>query len=80
MVSITISSRTTDIKSAQGIGSAVILPIYAIIGMQIGGLFLLNTTYLLIACLILIALCPVFLRLAIKVFDREHILTNWKYK
>jgi len=80
MVSITISSRTTDIKSAQGIGSAVILPIYAIIGMQIGGLFILNALYLLIACLVLVALCPLFLRLAIKVFDRENILTNWKYK
>jgi len=80
MVSITISSRTTDIKAAQGIGSAVILPIYAIIGMQIGGLFLLNTVYLLVTCLILAALCPLFLKLAIKVFDRENILTNWKYK
>ncbi|MHB1253670.1 MAG: ABC transporter ATP-binding protein, partial [Candidatus Humimicrobiaceae bacterium] len=28
----------------------------------------------------LIALCPVFLKLAIRVFDREHILTKWKYK
>jgi ABC-2 type transport system permease protein len=80
MVSITISSKTTDIKAAQGIGSAVILPIYAIIGMQIGGLFVLNSVYLLIASLVLIALCPVFLKIAIRVFDREHILTKWKYK
>ena len=80
MLSITISSRTTDVKAAQGIGSAVILPIYAIIGMQIGGLFVLNAIYLLIASFVLIALCPVFLKTAIKVFDRENILTRWKYK
>lgn len=80
MVSITISSRTTDVKSAQGIGAAVILPIYAIVGMQIVGLFVLNSVYLLIASLVLIALCPIFLKLAIKVFDRENILTKWKYK
>ena len=80
MVSITISSRTTDVKSAQGIGSAVILPIYAIVGMQIVGLFVLNSVYLLIASLVLIALCPIFLKLAIRVFDRENILTKWKYK
>ncbi|MCX6383875.1 MAG: ABC transporter permease subunit [Actinobacteria bacterium] len=80
MVSLTISSRTTDVKSAQGIGSAVILPIYAIVGMQIVGLFVLNSVYLLIASLVLIALCPIFLKLAIRVFDRENILTKWKYK
>ena len=80
MVSITISSRTTDIKAAQGIGSAIILPIYAIIGMQIGGLFVLNSIYLLVASFILIALCPIFLKIAIRVFDRENILTRWKYK
>lgn len=80
MVSITISSRTTDVKSAQGIGAAVILPIYAIVGMQIVGLFVLNSVYLLIASLVLIALCPIFLKLAIRVFDRENILTKWKYK
>lgn len=80
MLSITISSRTTDIKAAQGIGSAVILPIYAIIGMQIGGLFVLNSIFLLITSFVLIALCPVFLKIAIKVFNRENILTRWKYK
>jgi len=80
MVSITISSRTTDIKSAQGIGSAIILPIYLIVGLQISGLFLLNIKYLLIASLILLALCPTFLKLAVKTFNRENILTNWKYK
>jgi ABC-2 type transport system permease protein len=80
MVSIIISSKTTDIKAAQGIGSAVILPIYAVIGMQIGGLFLLNSFYLLLAAAVLIALCPILLKIAVRVFDREHILTMWKYK
>lgn len=80
MISIIISSKTTDIKSAQGIGSAVILPIYAIIGLQIAGFFIMNIIYLLIACLVLIALCPLTLKIAVRVFDRENILIKWKYK
>ena len=80
MISIIVSSKSTDIRSAQGIGAAVIFPIYAIIGAQIGGLFLLNIKYLLLGCLVLALMCPLVLRLAIKVFDRENILTKWKMK
>jgi ABC-2 type transport system permease protein len=80
MISIIISSRSTDIRSAQGLGAAVIFPIYAIIGAQIGGLFLLNIRYLLLGCLVLALICPLVLRFAIKVFDRENILTKWKMK
>ena len=80
MISIIISSKSTDIRSAQGLGAAVIFPIYAIIGAQIGGLFLLNIRYLLLGCLVLALICPLVLRLAIRVFDRENILTKWKMK
>jgi len=80
MASIIVSSKTTDIKSAQGIGALVILPIYLVIGLQLAGIFLLNNTYLLTGCLILLALCPLVLWLAVKVFDRENILTKWKMK
>lgn len=80
MISIIISSKSTDIRSAQGLGAAVIFPIYAIIGAQIGGLFLLNTKYLLLGCLVLALICPLVLKLAIRVFDRENILTKWKMK
>ena len=80
MLSVIISSKSTDIRSAQGIGSVVIFPIYAIIGFQIGGFFLLNKTYLLIGCLVLIIICPMLLKLGIKIFDRENILTKWKMK
>jgi len=80
MISIIVSSKSTDIKSAQGIGSMVILPIYLVIGLQLAGIFLINITYLLIGCLILLAVCPLVLKLAVRVFDRENIVTNWKIK
>jgi len=80
MLSIIISSKSTDIRSAQGLGALVIFPIYAIIGAQIGGLFILNIKYLLVGCLVLALVCPLVLRIAIKVFDRENILTKWKLK
>jgi ABC-2 type transport system permease protein len=80
MLSLIVSSRSTDIRSAQGIGAVIIFPIYAIIGMQIAGLFMLQIKYIIIACLVLIAFCPLLLKIAIKTFDRENILTRWKYK
>ncbi len=80
MLSIIISSKSTDVRSAQGIGSVVIIPIYAIIGLQIAGFFMMNITYLLIGCLVLILICPLLLKLAVKIFDRENILTKWKMK
>ncbi|HEY4695764.1 MAG TPA: ABC transporter permease subunit [Candidatus Hydromicrobium sp.] len=80
MASIIVSSRSTDIRSAQGIGAVIIFPIYLIIGLQLAGFFLLNVTYLLIACLLLLLVCPLVLRLAVKIFNRENILTRWKMK
>ena len=80
MASIIVSSRSTDVRAAQGIGAVIIFPIYLIIGLQLAGFFLLNTTYLLIGCLILLAVCPLVLRLAVKIFNRENILTRWKMK
>jgi len=80
MASVIVSSKSTDIRSAQGIGAIVIFPIYLIIGLQLAGFFLLNITYLLIGCLVLLAVCPLVLRLAVKIFDRENILTQWKMK
>jgi ABC-2 type transport system permease protein len=80
MVSVIVSSRSTDIRSAQGIGSVIILPIYLIIGLQIAGFFLINITYLLLACLVFLVLCPILLRIAVRIFDRENILTKWKMK
>ncbi len=58
MASIIVSSRSTDIRSAQGIGAVIIFPIYLIIGLQLAGFFLLNVTYLLIACLLLLCSMP----------------------
>jgi len=80
ILSIIFSSKTTDIRSAQGIGSTIILPIYLLIGLQIAGLFLINYIYLLAGCVVLILICPLLLKLAVKVFDRENILTKWKMK
>jgi len=80
MISIIVSSKSTDIRSAQGIGSVIIFPIYLIIGLQITGFFLINITYLLLGCLGFLILCPILLRIAVRVFDRENILTKWKMK
>jgi len=80
MISIIVSSKSTDIRSAQGIGSVIILPIYLIVGLQVAGFFLINITYLLLGCLVFFIFCPIVLRIAVRIFDRENILTRWKMK
>ena len=80
MLGVIVSARTADIRSAQAIGSIVIFPIYLLIGLQITGYVMLNITYLLLGGLVLLVICPLLLRVAIKIFDRENILTKWKMK
>jgi ABC-type Na+ efflux pump permease subunit len=80
MLGTIVSSRSTDIRSAQGIGSVIILPIYLVIGLQLAGFFLINIFYLILACLALLIFCPILLRIAVRKFDRENILTKWKIR
>ncbi len=80
ILSIIFSSKTTDVRAAQGIGSTIIFPIYLIIGLQVAGLFLINYLYLFIGCIVIIGVCPLLLRIAVRTFDRENILTRWKMK
>ncbi len=75
MLGVIVSSKTADVRSAQAIGSVVIFPIYLLIGLQVTGFVMLNLMYLLLGCLVLLVVCPLLLRVAIRIFDRENVLT-----
>lgn len=75
---VIVSSRSTDPRSAQQIASILVLPIVGLIIGQSTGLFLLGLGPVLVAAVVLLILDLIVLRLGIRLFQREHILTRWK--
>jgi ABC-2 type transport system permease protein len=76
--SIMVSSRVNDPRMAEQLSTVIILPIMAVFFGQIAGLFILNSTLILIMCLVLFLLDILVVYLAIRLFQRETILTRWK--
>jgi len=76
--SIMVSSRVNDPRVAEQLSAVVILPLLALFFGQISGLFILNSTLILIMCLVLVLIDILMVYLAIRLFQRETILTRWK--
>ena len=76
--SIMVSSRVNDPRVAEQLSAVVILPLMALFFGQIAGLFILNSTLILVMCLVLVLLDVLVVYLAIHLFQRETILTRWK--
>ena len=78
LLTVIISSRVNDPRSAQQLGALVVLPITAIFLAQIIGQFLLGTRVLVVSALGLAGLRVLHLWLGGWVFQRERILMRWK--
>jgi len=75
---IIVSSRMTDPRAAQQAGVLLILPIIALAIGQVSGLLLLTPALMLAAAAVALALAAGTLLVAVRLFDRETILTRWK--
>jgi ABC-2 type transport system permease protein len=78
LVSVTVSSRANDPRSAQQLTSLLILPITAVFIAQLMGAFVLQASTLLLAAAGLLLLNGLLLVVGIRVFQRETILTRWR--
>ena len=78
LMTVIISSRVNDPRSAQQLGALVVLPITAIFLAQIIGQFLLGNGALMLSALGLTLLTLVLLWIGARVFQRERILMRWK--
>jgi ABC-2 type transport system permease protein len=76
--SIMVSSRVNDPRVAEQLSAVIIVPLLAMFFGQISGLFFLNTTLILWAVFALLFIDAGVVYLAIRVFQRESILTRWK--
>jgi ABC-2 type transport system permease protein len=72
------SSRTNDPRAAQQLGAVVILPIAALLFAQVFGLLRLDVWYVLGLAVAVGLADLVLLWLAVRLFDRESILTRWR--
>jgi ABC-2 type transport system permease protein len=72
------SSRTNDPRAAQQLGAVVILPIAAVLFAQVFGFIRLDVGYVLVLAAVVGLVDVGMLWLAVRLFDRESILTRWR--
>ena len=71
------SSRAKDAKDAQNIAIVIILPVLALIDIQIGGVVWFTAIPTLVLALAIGVLDLLVLRLATSLFQRESIVVKW---
>jgi ABC-2 type transport system permease protein len=76
--SIMVSSRVNDPRVAEQVSTVVILPLLALFFGQISGLFFLNSNLVLLIALALAVIDVGLVYVAVRMFQRENILTRWK--
>lgn len=77
-VSVMVSSRVNDPRVAEQISMIVILPILAVLFGQLAGLFIINRQLVLASAGVLLVIDAFLVYLAVRLFQRENILTRWK--
>ncbi len=75
---IMVSSRASDLQSAQGLSGLLVLPILAVGMGQLFGAVSVSVTGVLARALVLIVIDAGMLMLCVSVFERETILARWK--
>ncbi|MBI2827867.1 MAG: ABC transporter permease [Acidobacteria bacterium] len=77
-LAVCASSRVNDARSAQQIGALIILPIAALLVLQLTGSFLLTIPAIVFIALALAGVNAGLMLVGIALFDRESILTRWR--
>ena len=77
-VSVIVSSRSSDPRSAQQLTGLLILPVTVVFVAQLMGLFIVGPTAILLGALACLLLNIVLLWVGVQVFQRETILTRWR--
>ena len=77
-MTIAISSRVNDPRSAQQIAVLLVLPLVVMLVGQVVGAFIVTTPVLLLVGLVLAAVWLALIAFSAALFERETILTRWK--
>jgi ABC-type transport system involved in multi-copper enzyme maturation permease subunit len=77
-VSVIVSSRSSDPRSAQQLTALLILPVTVVFVAQLMGLLVVGPRALLLGALGCLALNAILLWVGVQVFQRETILIRWR--
>jgi ABC-2 type transport system permease protein len=77
-IAVMISSRVNDPRVAEQISGVFVVPVLALFFGQTTGLFLVNERFILWMAGILLVLDLILFSAAVRVFQRETILSRWK--
>jgi ABC-2 type transport system permease protein len=77
-MTIAISSRVSDPRSAQQIAVLLVVPFAMMLVGQIAGAFVISTSILLLVAAALAAIWLALVGFSVALFDRESILTRWR--
>jgi len=72
------SARAKDSKSAQNLVVLIVLPVLALIGIQISGVVWFTTILTLVLALALVVIDFFVLKVAVRLFSRESIIISWR--
>ena len=75
---VIVSARVSDPRVAQQIGGVVIVPIIGLVLVQATGTLLVGPVGYLLLSLVVLAISLIGLRVGVRLFDREAILTRWR--
>jgi ABC-2 type transport system permease protein len=78
MLGVTGSSRAKDARSAQNTVLVIILPVLALIGIQITGIIWFTPSLILVLALVIGIADFITLRTAVRLFRRESIVVQWR--
>ncbi|MBN2472479.1 MAG: ABC transporter permease subunit [Anaerolineae bacterium] len=77
-VGLMVSSRVNDPRSAEQLGMVVIVPVLGLLFAQVAGVITFDAGMALGMSAAIAVVDAVLLALAVRLFDRETILTRWK--
>ena len=75
---VIVSSRVSDPRVAQQVGGVIIVPIVAIVLVQATGTILVGALGYTVLAVIVLVIAIAGLRIGVRLFDRESILTRWR--
>lgn len=75
---VIVSARVNDPRVAQQVGGVIIVPVIGIVLVQATGTLLVGALGYTVLALIIVAVSLVGLRIGVRLFDREAILTRWR--
>jgi len=78
MLGVIASSRANDPKTAQNIAVIIVLPILAIVGVQLIGFIVFTSARLFVLFITMSILNFFVLRVAVRLFQRESIVVRWR--